>query len=372
MSKPQVYDCIIVGGGLAGLSLSIQLAKLNHKILLLEKKSYPYHKVCGEYLSAESENYLARLGLDLSSMNLPRIQRLLLTSPKGNSMYSELDLGGIGISRFKLDYELYKIATASGVTVLENTTVTNFQEISNQYIVDTHSGQFFGKYVCASFGKHAFGNFYKPQSESENWVGVKYHIQLENPQDLIALHNFKGGYCGISSIENNQCCLCYLVKASTLKKYQHQIPRLEKEVLRKNPYLDEIFSKASFLFNKPLTISNVKFSVKKPVYENIFYLGDSAGSIAPLSGNGMSIALRSACELSPILDLLILEKIDKQQAFKQYEAIWKSLFKDRISLGRKIQHFFCKEYLTGLSIAVIRWIKPLQNIIIKQTHGNPF
>ncbi len=41
----------IIGGGLAGLSLSIQLAKAGFKVVLFEKEKYPYHKVCGEYLS---------------------------------------------------------------------------------------------------------------------------------------------------------------------------------------------------------------------------------------------------------------------------------------------------------------------------------
>ena len=38
----KIYDCIIIGGGLAGLSLSILLAKQNRSVLLIEKKEYPY------------------------------------------------------------------------------------------------------------------------------------------------------------------------------------------------------------------------------------------------------------------------------------------------------------------------------------------
>src|SRR5436189_4662206 len=65
------YDVAIVGGGLAGLALSVQLAKNSHKIILLEKEQYPFHKVCGEYISLESWNFLVSLGLDLATMNLP-------------------------------------------------------------------------------------------------------------------------------------------------------------------------------------------------------------------------------------------------------------------------------------------------------------
>jgi flavin-dependent dehydrogenase len=45
------YDVAIIGGGLAGLSLSIQLAKKNYSVVLFEKEKYPFHKVCGEYIS---------------------------------------------------------------------------------------------------------------------------------------------------------------------------------------------------------------------------------------------------------------------------------------------------------------------------------
>ena len=53
-----LYDCAIIGGGLAGLCLAIQLAKNGHKIILFEKNQYPFHKVCGEYISMESWEFL--------------------------------------------------------------------------------------------------------------------------------------------------------------------------------------------------------------------------------------------------------------------------------------------------------------------------
>ena len=58
-----MYDVIIAGGGLAGLALSIQLGKAGHRVALFEKERYPYHKVCGEYISLESWNFLQELGL---------------------------------------------------------------------------------------------------------------------------------------------------------------------------------------------------------------------------------------------------------------------------------------------------------------------
>ena len=100
------FDIAIIGGGLAGLALSIQAARSGYKTVLLEKEQYPFHRVCGEYISLESWDFLEQLGLPLSSMQLPLIKRLQVTAPNGKLFQTALPLGGFGISRIKLDNEL--------------------------------------------------------------------------------------------------------------------------------------------------------------------------------------------------------------------------------------------------------------------------
>jgi flavin-dependent dehydrogenase len=76
VNKNRIYDIGIVGGGLAGLSLSILLARKGYRVCLFEKETFPFHKVCGEYISMESWNFLIGLGLPLERWNLPRIHQL--------------------------------------------------------------------------------------------------------------------------------------------------------------------------------------------------------------------------------------------------------------------------------------------------------
>src|SRR6185295_1073281 len=116
----QQFDVIIIGGGLAGLSFAIQLAELKRKVLLLEKNKYPFHRVCGEYISMESWNFLERLGIPLEQMNLPIITNLRVTSLKGTAIDHSLDLGGFGISRYTLDNALASIAKGKGTEVKKN------------------------------------------------------------------------------------------------------------------------------------------------------------------------------------------------------------------------------------------------------------
>src|ERR1700730_12175158 len=119
------YDVAIIGGGLGGLALSIQSARAGYRTILFEKEKYPFHRVCGEYISLESWNFLEELGLPLSDMNLPLITKLLVSAPNGKYIEQDLPLGGFGISLYTIDYELSKIAKLEGVELLAETKITD-------------------------------------------------------------------------------------------------------------------------------------------------------------------------------------------------------------------------------------------------------
>src|SRR4051812_973813 len=97
------FDVIVIGGGLAGLSLALDLKKRGHNIALIEKGNYPRHKVCGEYISNESRNYLFLLCPALQELKLPAINNFKITTTNGSSFETPLEQGGFGISRYLLE-----------------------------------------------------------------------------------------------------------------------------------------------------------------------------------------------------------------------------------------------------------------------------
>jgi len=145
------YDLAIVGGGLAGLSLSIQMAKAGYRVILFEKEQYPFHRVCGEYISLESWNFVQRLGIDLPALNVTHIKRLQVSDIKGVFFEQPLPLGGFGISRFKLDHELAQIAKQAGVTILELTRVNDVRFSRELFTIESTKGNFIAKVVAGSF-----------------------------------------------------------------------------------------------------------------------------------------------------------------------------------------------------------------------------
>ncbi|MEO5893935.1 MAG: NAD(P)/FAD-dependent oxidoreductase [Ferruginibacter sp.] len=379
MNDPGKYDVSIIGGGLAGLSLSIQLIDKGYTVALFEKEQYPFHKVCGEYISLESWNFLAGLGLPLAGMDLPIIKKLLVSSPDGNCLQQNLPLGGFGVSRYKLDNELKNIAVAKGVVLYEQCKVEDVFFEADEFILTTTLGKFNSRICCGSFGKRSNidirlkRNFINQKSNKlNNYIGVKYHIKTDFPPGTIALHNFDNGYCGISKIEDDKYCLCYLTNAANLKLNNNSIAAMEKNVLYKNIYLENIFENSEMLYSSPVTISQISFAKKTQVDNHILLLGDAAGMITPLCGNGMSMALHSSKIASGFIDLFLQKKLNRAGMENDYEKKWQQTFAKRLWVGRSIQKMFGKDWVTNRFVGFMKHVPLMTNMLIKQTHGKEF
>jgi len=367
------FDFAIVGGGLAGLCLAIQMAQFNKSVVLFEKNEYPFHKVCGEYISNESWSFLESLGLRLSQMNLPIINKLGVSSTKGFMLEAPLKMGGFGISRFTLDYELSLLAKKYGVTVLENCKVNNVDKSDNDYLIETAIGKFKSKVVCGSYGKlNPIFMDKKLKPNTPNYIGVKYHIKTHFDSNKIELHNFKDGYCGISKVDGEKYCLCYLTTAKNLNNHNNDIKQLEENILYENPFLKSVFLNSEFLYDKALTISQVTFEKKLAFSNNMFLLGDAAGAIAPLCGNGMSMGMRASKLLATLLNSYFNGEISYKEIVNLYTLQWNQNFSNRINAGYYLQQLLGKNNVTHLSLKFLHSTPKLLQKLISLTHGQSF
>lgn len=379
MPDEKIYDACIVGGGLAGLSLSIQLAKVGYSVILFEKEKYPFHKVCGEYISLESWDFILKLGLNLHQLDLPIIKKLKVSSPSGNIIDEQLPLGGFGISRFLLDHKFSEIAKKSGVELYDSFKVSDIIFKDDVFAVTTLNRSIKAKVVAGTYGKRSNIDIkwsrdfiIKRSNRLNNYIGIKYHVKTQLPADTIALHNFKNGYCGVSKIEDDKYCLCYLTTADNLRINNNSIAELEKNVLQRNPLLKKLFSEIAIIPGFPITIAQISFDKKTQVEDHVIMIGDAAGMITPLCGNGMSMALHGSKIAFECIHQFLQNKITRYEMERIYTSKWKKNFAFRLSMGRLIQRFFGKDILTNLFLSAIKLLPVVTRKLIRSTHGKPF
>ncbi|MEQ8909853.1 MAG: FAD-dependent monooxygenase [Vicingaceae bacterium] len=372
------FDLGIIGGGLAGLASAIEMSRKGFEVVLWEKKTYPYHKVCGEYISMEAWEYLKFLGVDLDELNLPRIHNLKVSTPSGRLLEHQLGLGGFGISRYCLDAKLAQLAKAAGVKLLTNCRVTDVHYENDQHLVKSEQGDFEVKLLVGAYGKRSQLDkkwqrkfIQKPLPADRNFTAVKYHIEANLPAHEIGLHLFEGGYCGISKVEGeNRYCLCYLTLASSLQE-AGGIEPFEQKIMSQNPLLEKYLNFPS-LYEKPEVISQINFNSKSKVQNHAFMLGDSAGLIVPLCGNGMSMALHAAHLWSDLAEAFLHHKKSREELEREYERTWRQTFARRLWVGRQLQKLFYRLAWSERAISVLNQFPSLKGKLIQQTHGKPF
>lgn len=369
----------IIGGGLAGLSLSILCAQKGINVELFEKGNYPSHKLCGEYVSLESWSFLTQaLQIDLQSHQLPLIKKLVVSSHTGKALEADLPLGGFGISRYLLDQLLYQKALEIGIKVHCNCSIQEVSKQGPEFHLKDQDGQSYTADLCigaqgkrSNIDKWLQRDFFIKSQEKHNYIAVKYHIKTTQDPNTIALHNFHDGYCGISKVEGeNTYCLCYLTTAKNLKRYG-SIEQMEQNLLYKNPFLKKIFQESIFLWEKPITISQINFSKKELIKNDVICIGDAAGMIQPLCGNGMSMAFHTAFILSKKINNQ-LDNNNLQNIQQSFQKEWRAAFSTRLKSARWVEKLFGKKWSTYIAISLLKKSPLLTKKIIQLTHGKDF
>ncbi|AYN68129.1 NAD(P)/FAD-dependent oxidoreductase [Euzebyella marina] len=369
------YEIIVIGGGLAGLTAAIHLVLEGRSVLVIEKNEYPNHKVCGEYVSNEVVPYLKRLDVGLQEKGAVSIQELQFSTVRGVSVKSKLPLGGVGISRYAFDHHLFQRAQQVGVHFLIGQ-VNNVLFKDSYFEVNTSLNETITSiFTIGAYGKRSVLDKALDRSFIQNkssWMAVKNHYHLEDfPEHLVGLHNFEGGYGGLSKTENGAVNFCYLASYDSFQKAGN-IENYNQQVVSKNPFLGNFLKEAQPVFDQPLTIAQISFEPKQAVENHIIMCGDTAGLIHPLCGNGMAMAIHSAKIASELLvDFFSGSTMTREQLEKNYIRKWKKAFQKRIWWGRQLQKILLKPKLSNILLKAVGKTPGLLNFMVKCTHGKP-
>jgi flavin-dependent dehydrogenase len=371
------FDAIVIGAGVGGTSAALALAQRQWRVLLLESHEVGRHKVCGEFLSPESRSTFERLGVWQSILEAgarPVWRGRVVTSSR---LSAPLPLHGMGraISRRKLDGLLWSAAQAAGVEAQDRTRVESLQlpEGTELYRVQTFQGEVTARLVVAATGRNARLKITgreqpaAPEPNRRRFLGLKTHLRgVSVPEGEVRLYPFRGGYCGLVTVEDGSANACLLLD------YAHgrglAPAQVWDRIREQNRALAEITQEAVPEFDW-IGTGNIAFGRMQPVENGLLRVGDAAGFIHPLTGDGMAMAARAG-ELAGTIAAEGLGAGSTADVIgMSYAVEWQREFRSRLRWAGWVQPLLTQPWLTEPSLMLFNWLPGLRSLTVARTRG---
>lgn len=369
-------DVAVLGGGPAGTGVAIRLAMAGFNITLLEKNVGRQHKLCGEFMSPEVVEGFKEIGVLETIMNAGAvpIDRLRLTERSGKEFCVALPATAIGLSRATLDEILLDRAEAVGVHVVRGIRVDGVDGDAERgfRITTDKSDPIEARFVVGAFGKRSSLDRVMNRSHlaiKSPWIGFKSHFEGGDLGDTIEVHLFERGYCGMSMVEDGQTNVCWLMHADDLKRSGGKPDDAVSSVLASNPVLADRIDTMHRTFERYLSVGQLLFRPRGCFDRDVALVGDAAGMISPLCGDGIAMAVESARIISPLL----AEVLSREKSFdsfrNSYTRSWTRTFSTRMLVGRTLQRVLMAERGASISVGLANNIPLLGTALIRATRG---
>ncbi|MBD2869439.1 NAD(P)/FAD-dependent oxidoreductase [Paenibacillus arenilitoris] len=302
-------DAAVLGAGVAGSAMAKALADRGWQTVLIDRQSFPRHKVCGEFMSPESRSTLSALGLAeaVRALGPSRIARVRLRFASGAEIEQPLPGEAWGISRYSLDAVLHAEARSAGVELLAGTAVTAVYPDGERYLVETKRGgatsALQARAVLCAWGANRRPGLpgYRPDGpEKSAYLGVKSHFRGIAMEQAVEMYLFPGGYLGLCQVEGGLVNAAALLERRSFAQSGKSVLDFIGEAARRHPVLAARLSRAEPADGTQAAVAPVFLSRRPRAWDGMPLLGDAASMLPPLCGDGMSMALRSAALCVPL------------------------------------------------------------------------
>jgi len=292
-------EAIVVGGGLAGSAFAIALARQGRPVIVLEKTMAAHHKVCGEFLSAEAQALLARLGLDVWQLGARPAGWLGLEFGERNERL-KLPFRGAGLSRFLLDQALLDAAARAGAQVIRGATVTKLEYEQKSAVVHTTTQRWPASRVALATGKHNLRGLPRPQAPT---VAFKMQLSVTAAvaamlEDFVQLAMFPGGYAGVCLVEGGTATICWVVDQDVEGQGAVTWDAHAAFLAQRSDFFATLLAGATPLWDKPVAVAAIPYGFlrREVISDAVYPLGDQLVVIPSYTGDGTSIALHTGIE----------------------------------------------------------------------------
>jgi flavin-dependent dehydrogenase len=325
------FDVAVIGGGLAGASAAIAAARFGARVVMLEAGEFPRHKVCGEFVSAESLELLRDL-----LRSTPSAYQLIRAAPvidktrlyhASRVLEAPVHPPALSIPRYAMDSSLWETAKQLGVEAHSSCDVAKVQG-AGPFQLDTSKGNVSTKSVIVAAGRWSKFRARVPIPNAPKWIGVKAHYREQSPALSTDLYFFEHGYCGVQPVADDVVNACAVVRSDSATSLE--------DVFTLHPALAERrrFWQA---MTEPVTTAPLLHFPPQPVRDTMMFAGDAAAFIDPFVGDGISIALRSGRLAAVHLRACLAGAGSLPSALTAYEEDYSRQFVPLVSAAARIR-----------------------------------
>jgi flavin-dependent dehydrogenase len=376
------YDIAIIGGGPAGSTAALYLARKGFRTCVVEKRIFPRETLCGEFLSREVVQIIENLQLsrEFQSLLPNPITTFRFCPEDARAIASDLKFMAYGLKRGSFDTMLLAQAHLAGAIVYQPMTVEQVHKIENGYTLFLSGAegkiQVRSRYVACAYGKsNQLDKILQrniPERRSQ-LIGVKFHIHKRYlpsmPEHEIHIYAGHKMYCGVNVVNDDTITLCFLEDHSAADAQ----PRARiKELLKANHHFAELVSTdfIEMLSSFPIYgTTGIYFGTKHHVVDGMFMIGDAAHVIAPLAGDGIGMAMESAQLLASVMEEGRNKNLRADAMILMYSEQWRSSFRKRITIAKNIQRLLLSKPGKKASELALAVFPSLLSYMIERTRG---
>jgi geranylgeranyl reductase family protein len=338
-------EVIVVGAGPAGSATAMALARKGHDVLLLDRKTFPRDKVCGDAVPAGAIEKLYALGMEekIEAADFYKINRIRLVSPKGHIMDADLNDGNrwnansVIVPRMEFDALLQEHAVDSGAEfrqahvkepILENGQVVGVRARLNGTTKEIRSKVVIGADGVTSVVARAI----RPDQHVDGHRAVALRAYIEDLEELPHQVEFYlydqilPGYAWIFPLAEGQANIGLGMRLDTFREGGYNLNEMLDRMLEM-PEIKKRVKNGGQL--RDVGTWQLNFGSQKNVqraYAGALLVGDAAGLINPLTGGGISNAISSAWLAAETTHAAFLKGDFSHEAFHPYDEYCRTTF----------------------------------------------
>jgi flavin-dependent dehydrogenase len=369
------YDAIVIGGGPAGSTAALLLARAGWSIAIVEKSSFPRRKVCGEFISATSMPLLQELGVLDSFLHRagPEVQRVglfakdvTLSAPMPQPA-NTIARRGRALGREHLDSLLLHSAQSAGVEVWQPWKASALRRAGRDTVctieADGESNELMAPLIIAAHGSWEHGSLptqAAPPHRPADLLGFKAHFTNSDlPSDLMPLLAFPGGYGGMVHTDGGRISLSCCIRRDTLQQSRSVLShsRAAEAVLH---HIQSSCAgvrdalKRAALDDAWLSAGPIQPGVRDRYADGVFRIGNCAGEAHPIVAEGISMAMQSAAMLCRLLIAGKAAGDEPAEIGHRYAAEWDRVFAPRIRASSLFATLAMSPAAAGLGLPLMK------------------